>query len=217
MTSLHNISTACICRSLPERSVCFISTLCKDLVKMRKMIRRVSKRTVRHKADKVIIKPHFLLSVNGYTQNSTAFFCIIKNTLAVSPASACHKQSHGKIFFTIRCRPAGIFLAVHSIRPAEIACHWPFLKVHIGARPLPDAVKYIFTVHLQGHHHAVRHTLCTGIVVSGVFHVAGPVTTIKIKMIRILLIKNFVPAVNYLIFNFKAGISAFFKKISHIY
>ena len=216
MTSLYKIFTAGLSGCLPVFLISRVSIFCEKFIKVWKMIRRVSKRTVWYKTYMVIfLKPHFVVAVNRNAENLASLLSVIENTFSITPAAGSKEKCHGKIFFTVRSRTIGILCAVRFVWPAEIARIRTTFHIHVFLSPFPDAVKNILAVHLKGHHHAVRHTFCTGIIITRIFHISGIIFRFKIKMIRIFLVKNVIPAPDYTVFNIKFRITKLFQYTFH--
>ena len=55
--------------------------------------------------------------------------------------------------------------------------------LHIPLAPAPQAVEDVLLAKLYGNHHAVRHTLCTGIVVLDVGDVTHGVSNFEIHFV----------------------------------
>ena len=67
--------------------------------------------------------------------------------------------------------------------PGEIALAVTILMLHILLTPTPDTVEDILLTKLHSDHHAIRHTLCTGIFVLNIRYVAQGVAYLEVNLV----------------------------------
>ncbi|OQA22367.1 MAG: hypothetical protein BWY63_00860 [Chloroflexi bacterium ADurb.Bin360] len=116
------------------------------------------------------------LGVQGHIENGLGFGAVVEDAFAAAPTRIGKEQSHYKPHLAIRGRVRSQLRAIRLAVPGEIAFVAAIALVHVGFGPLPDAIEFLFFVHLDGDHHAVGHALRTHVIVARVEQVShvGP-------------------------------------------
>ena len=110
-------------------------------------------------------------------------FCQIVDASIVAPAVRGEDEGCDVIELSIRGCSLGIMGAIRLTTPRKIALAVTILMLHILLAPAPNTVENILLTKLNGNHHAIRHALCTGIVVLDIRNVAQSVAHLKVNLV----------------------------------
>ena len=128
-----------------------------------------------------------------YAVQNALCFCLVVNARLITPAIGGKNQCSNEVELSVAGGTVGITGAVSFATPGKITLAYAALVLHILTRPAPQTVKDILLSKLYGNHHAIRHTLSTGIMVLDIRNIAHGVSYFKVHFIGTTeyIVKNF--------------------------
>ena len=138
---------------------------------------------------------------------------VIEDALAITPARGGKEQCRDEPFFAIRGGVGGQFFSIRGTMPGEITLVGTVRLVHVGFRPLPDAVELGFFIELDRDHHAVGHAFGAHIAVADIFDISHILADRVINALGIVIaIKELLPGGFQLALHLGIGFAKVFLK-----
>ena len=101
----------------------------------------------------------------------------------ITPTVRGKDERSNEVELTIAGCTLGITGTIGLTTPGKIALAIATLVLHILLAPAPQTVEDILLAKLHGYHHAIRHTLGTGIVVLDIRHIAHRIAYLEVDLI----------------------------------